>query len=425
MATPNISLIGRDAANIVRKLANQVRVQIVQGASHLVGMLLVHTKNDGLGEAVALGKKSSQMMGDSLGSGSKSDDAFEVLGLILVVGNLAAETVEITLAGAPPSGIPTADDAVDSIRSEETVLDPLSKTVLVERIPKIAIGIAIVLAQRRCGHAQLVGRCEVLQDLAPVAFIAGAAAVALVHDDEVEEIRRIRLVKPGPALVFRNGLVDGEVHFTALVRLAVLDLPTGIAKGSEDLILGIVNQDVAVGQVENPGTPVFAETVPAAIPKLPADLKCNHGLAGAGRHGQQHPSIPLKDGLHRSIDGDFLVIAWALAGEVVERAQQLFGCSVIPNALRASQTAPKIVRRRKRIEFRLNSGQKVELDNAVTIGGVGKMEAKHQGIVLGLLKSVSWVVVSRFCLKNRKGKISLVAEQVVRTLLRTSPGLGT
>ena len=46
-------------------------------------------------------------------------------------------------------------------------------------------------ALRRGGQAELHGGREIFEDVAPVAFVVRAAAMALVDDDEVEEVRRI------------------------------------------------------------------------------------------------------------------------------------------------------------------------------------------------------------------------------------------
>ena len=48
-----------------------------------------------------------------------------------------------------------------------------------------------------------------------------------------------------------------------------------------------------------------------ADPELPADLERDDGLAGAGRHREQHAALPLQDGLHGAVDGDLLVVARA------------------------------------------------------------------------------------------------------------------
>ena len=240
-----------------------------------------------------------------------------------LVGDLAAVAVELALARAASRPHPASvTHPMDPVGRQEAVVDALPQAVGVDRVAEVGVGVAVVLAQRRGGHAELVGRLEVLQDLAPVAVVAGAAPVALVHDDQVEEVRRILPVQPRPALVLGDGLVDGEVHLPALGRLAVLDLAAGVAERREDLVLGIIDQDVAVGQVEDPGPAVLARAVPPRVPQLPADLEGHDGLAGAGRHGEQHAALALEDGLHGAVDGDLLVVARALAAEVVGRRQQ-------------------------------------------------------------------------------------------------------
>ena len=201
---------------------------------------------------------------------------------------------------------------MDAVGGQEAVLDALAQAVGVDRVAEVAVGVAIIVAQRRRGHAELIGRLEVFEDLAPVALVAGAAAVALVHDDQVEEVGRVLAVETRPALVLGDGLVDREIHLAAFVGLAVLDLPARIAEGGESLVLRVVDQDVPIGQVENPGLAVFAGRGSSGTPELPADLERDHGLAGAGCHGQQHPLLALEDRLDGAVDGDFLVVARAL-----------------------------------------------------------------------------------------------------------------
>lgn len=124
---------------------------------------------------------------------------------------------------------------MDAVGSEEAVVDTLPQAVGVDRIAEVVVGVGVVLPARRGGHAQLEGRLEVLKDFPPVAVFAGATAMAFVHDDQVEEVRRELAVQPRPSLVAGNGLVNGEVNFPALHRLAILDLPAGVAEGGEGL----------------------------------------------------------------------------------------------------------------------------------------------------------------------------------------------
>src|SRR5206468_2049540 len=108
---------------------------------------------------------------------------------------------------------------------------------------------------------------EVLQDLAPVALVLRAAPVALVHDDQVEEVARILLIQTRPPFIPRDGLVSGEVHLAAVDRLAVLDLVARVGEQSEILVLRVVDQDIPVRQEEDAWVPIASGGIPAAAPE--------------------------------------------------------------------------------------------------------------------------------------------------------------
>ena len=109
--------------------------------------------------------------------------------------------------------------------------------------------------------------------------------MALVHDDEVEEVAGVFLVEAGTVLVFGDGLIDREIHLAALDDLAVLDLVAGIAEGNEGLVLWVIDEDVAVGEEEDLRRLTgIVGAIPTGLPELPADLEGDDGLAGAGRH---------------------------------------------------------------------------------------------------------------------------------------------
>jgi hypothetical protein len=196
---------------------------------------------------------------------------------------------------------------MNTIRREKTILDALAERISVYRIAEVAIGIAVISAQRRCGHAQLKRRLEVTQDLAPVALILGAAAMALIDDDQVEEILGVFLVKSGAPLVLGDGLVNREIHLAPLVDFAVLNLPSSITEGGEHLVLRVIDQNISVGEIKNLRTAVLARPVPAHVPKLPTDLKCHGGFPGSRRHGKQDSLLALQHSLNNPVDGDFLM----------------------------------------------------------------------------------------------------------------------
>jgi len=133
------------------------------------------------------------------------------------------------------------------IRCQESVLDALFQAVGVERVAEVRISVLVVLPQWRGRHAQLEGRLEVFQDLAPVALVPRAAAVAFVHDDEVEEVPWELPVEPRPVLISRDCLVCGEVHLATLLRLTAFNLPACVPKRRENLVLRVVHQDIAIG----------------------------------------------------------------------------------------------------------------------------------------------------------------------------------
>jgi hypothetical protein len=74
---------------------------------------------------------------------------------------------------------------------EEAVVDAFLERVDKHRLAEVGVGVHVVPALGRGGEAELHGGREVFEDAAPVALVVRAAAMALVDDDEVEEVRRV------------------------------------------------------------------------------------------------------------------------------------------------------------------------------------------------------------------------------------------
>jgi hypothetical protein len=55
---------------------------------------LIDTKDDGLGEPIGTPHVLGEVSRDGVGTGAEGNDALELAGVVLAVGNLAAETVE-------------------------------------------------------------------------------------------------------------------------------------------------------------------------------------------------------------------------------------------------------------------------------------------------------------------------------------------
>ena len=269
---------------------------------------MVDAEYDGLGEAVGLLEKIGQVTGDRLGARLHGHDALEVAGVILGIRDLSPKAVQLALGRTPAGGVVIGDDAVDPIRGQKPVRDPLGQAVLIDRIAEVVVGIDVVLTPRRRGHADLHGGLEPLQDLPPAATFARAAAMALVDDHQIEEVARIVAVQAGALFVAGDRLVDGEVHVTALDRGAG-DLGSRVAEWPEILGHRIVHQHVAVGQEQDLRPARAARAVPARAPQLPAHLEGDRGLAGAGAEGKQDPAASLQQRLGGPVDGDLLVVA--------------------------------------------------------------------------------------------------------------------
>jgi hypothetical protein len=77
----------------------------------------------------------------------------------------------------------------------------------------VSLGVAV--------RPDLGGAAEVVEDFMPGGSFGGAAAVAFVDDDQVEEVTGELLVDVLVFLVAGDGLVEGQVDFVGLVDLGV------------------------------------------------------------------------------------------------------------------------------------------------------------------------------------------------------------
>src|SRR5581483_8649049 len=130
-------------------------------------VLLVHTKNDGFGKSIGLFEKVSQVLRNRLGACAQGDDTFEISGLVFVVRNLAPVAVNFILARSPTRCVPLGEYTVDAVGRKKAVVYALTQTVLVDGVPEILVGVAVVVAERSCSHSKLDGRLEMLKNDPP------------------------------------------------------------------------------------------------------------------------------------------------------------------------------------------------------------------------------------------------------------------
>jgi hypothetical protein len=87
--------------------------------------------------------------------------------------------------------------------------------------------------------------------------------MTFINDNEVEEVWSIRLEEAKAALIFRECLINGEIHFPALHDFAGLDLKARVAKGGEETVFRLVNEYIAIGKIEDAWAPIFLSAIPA------------------------------------------------------------------------------------------------------------------------------------------------------------------
>ncbi len=176
-------VVGRDPLAVVRVLA---LLHLVDQVPHRQGMVLGGAEDQGLLPLVDLVHEDPHPLALPL---LDLDDLVEVglriapPGLDLPLDQLVVGRVDIVVQGG--------GDLLDPEGGQEAVVDAVLEGIDKHRLAEIGVGVHVVLALGRSGEAKLHRRGEVLQDAAPVALIVRPAAMALVDDDEVEEVRRV------------------------------------------------------------------------------------------------------------------------------------------------------------------------------------------------------------------------------------------
>ena len=311
-------------------------------------------------------------------------------------------------------------DLLDPERRQEAVVDAVLQRIDVDRLAEVGVGVHVLVALGRGGQAELHGGGEVVEDAAPGALVVGPAAMALVDDDEVEEVRRILAeVGAGLAVLRRaahEGLEDREEQAAVLGHLALLpdvlrrDPHHGILGEGGEGVIRLVGEDVAVGEEEDARAAVrFAAQVPAAVEELPADLEGDEGLARAGGQRQQDAVAAGGDGLQHAVDGDVLVVAaLEIPAPVLEGDG---GEPVAPGVLLGEGPVPEFVGRRVAGQLAFGPLLHVDAVNALAVGGVGEADGELARVVLGLRHALGQRLIPRLGLDD--GQLGVPIDQHV------------
>src|ERR1700730_1198488 len=127
-------------------------------------MFLVDAEHYRLGEPVCALHEVGEMAGDCLSACSKGYNSLEILGRVLVIGNRPSVAVKLVFVGTPAGRIPSADYAMDAIRSEKAIVNALPQAVLIDRATEVIEGIPGLIVERCGSHSQLNPRLKVLQN---------------------------------------------------------------------------------------------------------------------------------------------------------------------------------------------------------------------------------------------------------------------
>ena len=239
--------------------------------------------------------------------------------------------------------------------------------------------------------------------------------MTLVDDDEVEEVRPEEFAEALLVVLAEELLVEREVDLVRCDRRAVVgrvvDLVDDAGERPEILLDGLVDEDVAVGQVE--------DLLPEARLAQPVDdLEGRVRLARARRHDEQQADLPAGNRIECTVDGDLLIVARR------KRALRHIEGLLDDLHLRIRQMAlflearDELRRARERVErqLALDTRQIVELCKSVAVRAVGEFDIHHLGIRLGLLQAVRDSVLVVFRLDDRQRMARLRVEYIVGKL---------
>jgi len=301
-------------------------------------VFLIDAEHDGfLVTVAALFEERRDLLRREEGTVVKHQRAVEVRGVVDAVLDLVTFAVQLALFGPVAFHVPVDMNLDDLVGRQKAVADPLLQRIGEHRLAEIFRVGDVFRLLRRGGQADLRRAGKMVEDFTPGGVLGGAAAMAFVDDNQVEEVLRelleqlLALFRPGDRLVEAEIDLEGGVDAPFPVerqrkvdRGAVLPFDgLGIgrklrhrrAKGAEVVHHRLVDQHIAVGEEQDA---LVAFRIPTLrFPQPPDDLEGGVGLARTGRHDQQNPVLAFGDGLNRRVDGIHLIVARLLSASVV------------------------------------------------------------------------------------------------------------
>ena len=235
--------------------------------------------------------------------------------------------------------------------------------------------------------------------------------MALIDDHQIKKVGRELLVN---ILIFGrtgDGLIETQVDLVRFVDGSVGDFGHRLAEGFEIVRLGLIGQDVAIDQEQDP-------FLRASFPKSPDDLECRVGLASARGHDQQDAIVAACDRIDGPIDRDALVVSGRFLGAVVvvilghDRflpvAEPFGGAVAIPKLVWGWE----MLERNFTCDARARGGP-IVFQERVAVAAVGERNIEDFGVFEGLLHPCTDRVRVVFGFDDRDRKVRFVEEQVV------------
>lgn len=146
VGSPDLSLIGGDTDTIVTICDLFILVDTI---SHTECMRLIHTKHYGF---LHLADLFDDRLRDEIRPLMCYDALLEITG---DVGSLGGRSLEDMVSAREGEFIDIELDTLDLERSEESIIDPTSKRIFIDRLAKIVIGIDIVISLRSRSETEM------------------------------------------------------------------------------------------------------------------------------------------------------------------------------------------------------------------------------------------------------------------------------
>lgn len=224
-----------------------------------------------------------------------------VLGVVLALFDQLPVFVAFVLFWCVAQGVHIGDNPDHLVGGEEPIGNALPQRISIERLAKIAL-VGDILGFRGCsGETDVSGGGEVVEDVAPCGILVGAATMALVNDDEVEEIGGGTVCRSASTPPFLSRPDKGRDRSRSSSSPRDWRSVHAFAERGEVLLNGLIHENVAVCEEED-------ELLGLRLPQPPNDLEGGVSLSRACRHDKENALSARCYDRDGPIDGHLLVV---------------------------------------------------------------------------------------------------------------------